>query len=325
MEKAHEAKQKYRIAVLGRARKSLAPIAQALRDAGIPFRAVELEELQQRPEIIDALALARALLNPQDRVAWLGVLRAPWCGLSLADLHTLVSADDPVLLARPVPELLAERVALLSNEGQVAVERVQRAIEFAERLRSTQPAASSGTWLEQVWLRLGGAQCADVAARVNLDLLWKSFDNLPEGEPDLLGPALDAALNKLNAQPDPAADSDCGVQLMTIHKSKGLEFEVVIVPDLQAGTGRGKIEMLSWLERGLPPELSPQRPRRVQRDHRISHCPAPVEGRRKQRSQEVGRSRPRQSREAGDAPHPLRRRHARPRGASSVRAPHVQN
>jgi ATP-dependent helicase/nuclease subunit A len=41
------------------------------------------------------------------------------------------------------------------------------------------------------------------------------------------------------------------VQLMTIHKSKGLEFEVVIVPELQAGSGRQEIEMLSWLERGV--------------------------------------------------------------------------
>jgi ATP-dependent exoDNAse (exonuclease V) beta subunit len=38
---------------------------------------------------------------------------------------------------------------------------------------------------------------------------------------------------------------------MTIHKSKGLEFEVVVVPDLQAGVFGGKPKMLSWLERGL--------------------------------------------------------------------------
>ncbi|HEY1253630.1 MAG TPA: 3'-5' exonuclease, partial [Terracidiphilus sp.] len=39
--------------------------------------------------------------------------------------------------------------------------------------------------------------------------------------------------------------------LMTIHKAKGLEFEVVIVPELQAANGRGSYKMLSWLERGL--------------------------------------------------------------------------
>jgi len=248
-------RKKFRIAVLGRARKSLEPIAAALREVGIHFRAVELEKLQDRPEIIDALALARALLNPYDRVAWLGALRAPWCGLSLGDLHSLVSADSPELLARSVPELLSERSHLLSAQGREAVDRLTDAIEFAERLRSEQPTAALGTSLEQIWLRLGGAQCADTEARANLDLLWKSLDALPQGEPDLLGPALNAALEDLTALPDPAVESDFGVQLMTIHKAKGLEFEVVIVPDLQKSVGRGKHEMLSWLERGLPPEI----------------------------------------------------------------------
>ena len=249
---------KFRIAVLGRTRKALAPIAHALREAKIPFRAVELEELKQRPEIIDAIAVVRALLNPQDRVAWLGVLRAPWCGLSLADLHILTSADDEEIKSRAVPELLVERTELLSAEGRTAAERVLHAIQRAERLRFAHPAASPGTWLERVWLLLGGAHCVDATARANVDLLWRSLDKLAAGEPELLGHALDAALDKLTAQPDPVADSDCGVQLMTIHKSKGLEFEVVIVPELHALARRGKREMLSWLERGLPPEASPR-------------------------------------------------------------------
>jgi len=251
IKEANTSGKKYRVAVLGRTRKALAPIAEALREAAIPFRAVDLERLKDRPEVLDALALARALLNPQDRVAWLGALRAPWCGLALGDLHRLTSADDPELLARPVPELLAERIALLSEEGRRAAERVQEALACAPHLRATLLTASFGTWLEQLWLRLGGAQCVDSTARANLDLLWSSLDRLPAGEPDLLGPALDAALDRLTALPDPAVSSECGVQLMTIHKAKGLEFEVVIVPELQAAAGRGSRKMLTWLERGL--------------------------------------------------------------------------
>jgi ATP-dependent helicase/nuclease subunit A len=254
MEEARAVDRKYRVAVLARARKSLAPIAQALREAAIPFRAADLEKLAARPEVLDSLALARALLNPQDRVAWLGVLRAPWCGLTLDDLHLLASDDDRALLARPVPDLLAERISLLSESGRSAAERVLSAMAAAPALRATQPTSSLGTWLEQVWLSLGGADCCDRTARANIELLWNCLDQLPAGEQDLLGPALDAALDKLTALPDPAADSDCGVQLMTIHKSKGLEFEVVIVPDLQAKTvGLGR-KLLSWLERGLAPE-----------------------------------------------------------------------
>ena len=243
--------KKFRIAVLGRAKNHLVSIAEALREAGIPFRVIELEQLATRPEVLDALALARALLNPQDRVAWLGVLRAPWCCLSLDDLHRIAGSDDPESRPRPVPELIAERLPLLSNEGRLAAAHVLDTLASAPDLRAAHPTASLGTWLEQVWLRLGGAACVDATARANLDLLWSCLDNLMGGEPELLGPGLAAVLDKLTALPDPGASSDCGVQLMTIHKSKGLEFEVVIVPELQARIRGDKFKMLSWLERGL--------------------------------------------------------------------------
>jgi ATP-dependent exoDNAse (exonuclease V) beta subunit len=241
--------KKFRIAILARAKKHLVPIAEALREAEIPFRSIELEKLASRPEVLDALALARALLNPQDRVAWLGVLRAPWCGLSLDDLHTLTGA--PELLTHPIPELLAERLSLLGEAGRSAAARVVQALSEASALRAAQPTVSLGSWIEQVWLLLGGAACVDETARANLNLLWGCLDRLAGGEPDLLGPGLSTALDKLTALPDPEANSDCGVQLMTIHKAKGLEFEVVIVPELQARNGSGKRVMLSWMERGL--------------------------------------------------------------------------
>ena len=242
---------RYRIAVLGRTRKALEPIALALREEAIPFRAVELEQLRDRPEVQDALMLGRALLNAQDRIAWLGVLRAPWCGLALDDLHKLAGAEDAHAPERAIPELLAERLHLLSEHGRGAAARVLSALESVPRLRAALPTASLGTWLEKIWLRLGGAYCVDSTARANLHLLWSCLDGLPEGEQDMLGPALDVALEKLTALPDPTASSERGVQLMTIHKSKGLEFEVVIVPDLQAGGANNRGKLLSWLERGL--------------------------------------------------------------------------
>ena len=242
---------KHRIAVLARVKRHLAPIAAALRQAGIPFRAVELEDLSSRPEVLDALALARALFHPQDRVAWLGVLRAPWCGLSLADIHLI--AGDAAEATRPIPALLAERLASLSLPGQAAAQRLLRVLQDAPTLRDAQPLATLGTWLQQVWLRLGGAACVDAAALANLDLLWRCLDSLPAGELDLLGPALATALKKLTALPDPESSTDSGIQLMTIHKSKGLEFEVVLVPELQARTARGlsSRRLFAWLERGL--------------------------------------------------------------------------
>lgn len=251
-ESARVASQKYRIAVLGRARTALAPVASALREAGIPFRAVELENLSDRPEILDAVALTRALFNPQDRVAWLGVLQAPWCGLSLAELHSIAGTDEGSRITPPIPDLLRDRLDLLSPQSRLAAERVLSACSSLSESRLSVPTAAAGTLIQQIWRSLGGDACVDDAARANLALYWRLLDNLPNGERDLVGPALDAALADLCALPDPGSSTNAGVQLMTIHKSKGLEFEVVIVPDLQAQGGRGSLDLLSWLERGLP-------------------------------------------------------------------------
>ncbi|MGD0548703.1 MAG: UvrD-helicase domain-containing protein, partial [Terracidiphilus sp.] len=136
MENSKASGEKFRIVILGRARNHLVPIAAALREAKIPFRAIDLEKLAERPEVLDALSLARALLNPHDRVAWLGILRAPWCGLSLEDLHTLAGDSAPELLTRSVPELLAERLTLLSEVGRAAAARVLNTVAAASALRA---------------------------------------------------------------------------------------------------------------------------------------------------------------------------------------------
>jgi ATP-dependent exoDNAse (exonuclease V) beta subunit len=251
IDRARASGEKFRVAILGRTRKILDPIASALRDAGVPLRAVELEPLKDRPEVLDALALGHAVLNSYDRIAWLSVLRAPWCGLALSELHVLTSDDDPALINRPIPQLLGERIDQLTPASRAAVQRVIDVTSAAPQRAASLPSLTLGTWLEQIWLQIGGASCVDATAQANLNLLWRSLDALPNGAQDFIGPALDRALERLTAIPDPDSDPDCGVQLMTIHKSKGLEFEVVIVPELQVRGFNTRGRLLSWIERGI--------------------------------------------------------------------------
>ncbi|HRQ65652.1 MAG TPA: UvrD-helicase domain-containing protein, partial [Xanthomonadaceae bacterium] len=89
-----------RAAILVRSRNHLAAIVPALREAGVPYSAVDIEGLQERPIIDDLRALTLALSHPGDRLSWLAVLRAPWCGLTLADLGTLtggIGRETPLL------------------------------------------------------------------------------------------------------------------------------------------------------------------------------------------------------------------------------------
>ena len=79
------------IAILVRSRPHLQSITAMLTRSGLPFRAIEIERLGTRPVIQDLMALTRALHHPADRVAWLALLRAPWCGLRLEDLLALTA------------------------------------------------------------------------------------------------------------------------------------------------------------------------------------------------------------------------------------------
>jgi superfamily I DNA/RNA helicase len=80
------------VAILVRARAHLDVLLPRLRVAEIPYAAVDLDVLGQRQAIQDLVALTHALIQPADRLAWLSVLRAPWCGLALPDLFAMVAA-----------------------------------------------------------------------------------------------------------------------------------------------------------------------------------------------------------------------------------------
>ena len=235
------------IAVLARARKHLAAITTELsRDRGngpVPFRAVDIDPLNERSEVLDALALTRALLHPADRVAWLAVLRAPWCGLSIADLLRLTGeglTSDP---DATVAELVAERASELSPAGRQLLSRAWPVLEEASR---TLGRTSFAAHVERTWLSLG---CDAALSPARLRNVRRFFEVLRELEKEGIGyvdsAPLDARLSRLFAETMP---DDSAVQLLTIHNSKGLEFDVVLIPGLERSTTRSRSEILNWLE-----------------------------------------------------------------------------
>ena len=230
------------IAILVRARAQLHALCAALAGAGLAFRAVEIERLQTRPTIQDLLALTRALLHPADRVAWLAVLRAPWCGLSLADLLALVGeARDAT-----VWQLLQDpaRCQALSETGQ---RRARCLCGVLEQALAQQARLPLRRWVEGVWLRLGGPATLDAPDDLhNAACFFELLDELDTGGqlPDRA--ALRQGIESLYAGVDYEADDS--LQIMTIHKAKGLEFDHVILPCLSRTSRSDDTQLLLWSE-----------------------------------------------------------------------------
>jgi ATP-dependent exoDNAse (exonuclease V) beta subunit len=237
----------WRIAVLGRARAHLAGVVAELKRAGIAYRAVDLDPLDELPEVLDALALTRALLHPADRVAWLAVLHAPWCGLGLADLLRLTGEGEEADAAATVAELVAARRGLLSADGQRLLARAWPVLETAVAgLGRTTLAVH----VERTWRSLGGDVALTAESRGNVGRFLEVLREVEAGGETVDVSVLSARLKTLYAEPLSAAavDGVVPVELMTIHKAKGLEWDVVIVPGLERGGGRAGGVLLNWLE-----------------------------------------------------------------------------
>ena len=229
------------IAVLVRARTHLTALVALLRRVAPQerFQAVEIEALANRQHVQDLIILASALLHRADRVNWLALLRAPWCGLTLADLHALCADDH----ASTIWQLMQDeaRLGRLSDDGRLRLRQVREILAEALAQRGRQ---HTRRWLEAVWLMLGGPRCLESPAQLaDVEAVFALLDELVAAG-TLTPENLQAEAASLFAPPDPLAGSS--LQMMTIHKSKGLEFDTVIVPGLQRETGANESALLRW-------------------------------------------------------------------------------
>jgi ATP-dependent exoDNAse (exonuclease V) beta subunit len=231
------------IAVLVSNKRHAWPILKEMQRRKIHYRAIEMDTLADRQSLLDLLAITRCLLHAADRIAWLAVLRAPWCGLTLADLHILCGEDDQQYRQWTVPELLRAHIHKLSIDGRQRAERVWRTLEKAPSLLRQERLA---TVVERTWHSLGGPACISGDDMPATDQFFTMLDALEDEGGPITTRRLEGRMEKLYAPATVSGEE--AVEVLTIHKAKGLEWDVVLLPGLQKWPKQDGHKLLVWAE-----------------------------------------------------------------------------
>jgi len=237
-------------AILVRGRSHLVELLPLLRSAGVAFQAVELQKLADSSALLDLLAITRALLHPADRVAWIALLHGPCVGVGLADLTRLLAGAPR---ERSLLTLLGDQrlVTSLSSDGQ------QRLADFLVRYRAITDRAGEplARQVEGLWLALAGpALLDDEAGLADADRYLQILDQAAR-RLSLLNPErLTLLIDREFASPGSSTGQPAGqgLQIMTMHKAKGLQFDRVFIPGLDRGGRSDDTPLLAWEEHSSP-------------------------------------------------------------------------
>ncbi len=222
--KLSESKPDISIAILVRARDHAQAIFHELKAQNIHYQAIDMVSLNHSQLITDLLMLTRVVMLADSRLAWFSLFRSPICGLSLSDLWLLTQNTDEAIL--PVNFDLS----LLSPEGQVRASKIIQILSYWQNNQYRLPLHQA---IRHLWMSLGFdlfyEDEINASAYFELLLKWEEGNQFGDFE------VLEEKINSLY-QASSGSTTDSAVQIMTIHKAKGLEFDYVFIPGLQHAT-----------------------------------------------------------------------------------------
>jgi ATP-dependent helicase/nuclease subunit A len=239
------------VAIIVRAKSHATEILQALQTAQLSFEAREMARWHHRPLIRDLMSLTYVLAQPSDRLSWYAWLRSPMIGLSLATFAALSDAQQTRRSEMPAPLFDTEFSKILDAEEAQRISIAVNALDVAAKL------ADLGQLAERVYavFRFCGG---DMIARTSHERAevedYLAF--LDEHCSDGFLPPRDAFERALRdrfqsfASTANAATSvskpSTPIEILTIHKAKGLEWDYVYLPQWNRRSPAEKRHLVVW-------------------------------------------------------------------------------
>ncbi len=207
----------------------------ALRRYGVPYVIDGEKHFYRRQEVVDLVNVLRVVADPHDHIALVGVLRSPLGGLTDRDLYDLRQAGQ-------LDYREAARVASWSHPQAETVGRLYRQLARLHCEVRTRPLPDA---MALVFARIPLEEVAAASlhgeqAVANLRKVARLATVLADRPSGTFGEFVGDLTSRVEDPPDEAEQplaeaTPDALQVLTIHKAKGLEFPVVVLPGMHQG------------------------------------------------------------------------------------------
>jgi len=216
----------------------IAPFEDHLRARQVSYRLVGGKEYYARDEVRALAAVLRAIDNPADRLSLVQALRSPFFAVSDADLLHFVSTGGVLNINAPQADQVARRdlfgplFSLLARLHRLR--RIESPSVVIEELFARTRALtaflikpSGAQMVANLWKVLETARAYEAAAPATL----RAFVRFLQDEEASSQAEGDSPVGEASGE-SAVGSGTASVEIVTIHKAKGLEYPIVIVADL---------------------------------------------------------------------------------------------
>ncbi len=227
------------IAIIVKSRTQLTEILPALNTAELNYIAVDIDRLSKEQDLIDCVTLYMIAQDLMDRQHWIGFLRTPFVGLSWHDIYNLAHPKE-----KSIWENMQNPVSKLSNNAITILNRINPIIK--EHLAAYQRQEHAMLSFK-LWHALGGRWILDKPRLYeSIEEFFTTLAAAKSANDNLNYTHCLDILNKVTQTSQ--IKSENPIQIMTVHKAKGLEFDCVICPGLNRSQPIQKKEIINCID-----------------------------------------------------------------------------
>ena len=265
-------------ALLMRTKAAMPSFVRAMQDIGLEVEVTGLSGLTELPEIIDLIAALKVISSPQAATELMRLLSGPRWAIAPRDIAQLagyakklsrirneVDSSRPITLVEALDELRRAGSEEYINVSHASFVRLKSAAELFYRMRTQLSLSITElAWAVVRELNIDIELFAHAKSKSPLGHLEQFISRLTEYEASTIRPTLSGLLQWLDYALEhesfelPKSGSKKGVvQVMSVHAAKGLEWDVVLVAQLNQGSFPiDSKDSKGWLAAGkLPFEL----------------------------------------------------------------------